>query len=174
MNCGGNGLVDGVASLLNNGCLDDLLDGVNLVGLGHCVWLGNLDGVRPWHVILGDDDFLNWNWIWDWNIDGDLVDVQFWLDASHCGGDPGVGAHWGEDPLLSDSVDGGGAVVPWCWGDDWGECCWDCWWSNGNGVLVTSGLSGDVGVGWGLFHRFASNNILVAIEDLARTNLDSS
>jgi len=100
VNCGGNGLVDSVAGLLNNGCFDNLLDGVNLVGLGHCVWLGNLNGVWPGNMLLGDDDFLNWNWIWDWDINGDLVDVQFRLDASHRGGDPGVGADWSEDPFL--------------------------------------------------------------------------
>ena len=40
-----SGLVDSDVVLVNHGGLDDLLDGVHLVGFGHGDGVGNFDGV---------------------------------------------------------------------------------------------------------------------------------
>ena len=53
---------------------------------------------------LVDDFTLNWNWVGDWDIDGDLVDLELRLDTGHPGADPGVGADWGKDLLLGDGI----------------------------------------------------------------------
>ena len=51
----GNGLVNGDVVLVNDGGLDNLLDGMDLVGLGNGIRLGNLNGVRFGNMFLNDD-----------------------------------------------------------------------------------------------------------------------
>ena len=51
----GNGLVNGDMVLVNDGGLDNLLDGMDLVGLGNGIRLGNLNGVRFGNMFLNDD-----------------------------------------------------------------------------------------------------------------------
>merc|ERR1712008_468655 len=55
----GNGLVDGNVVLVNDGGLDNLLDGVDLVGCGNGIGLGNLNGVGFGNMFLNDDFSLN-------------------------------------------------------------------------------------------------------------------
>jgi hypothetical protein len=95
-----NLLVDGVAGLLDDGSLDNLVDGVDLVGLSNSVGLGNLNGVGLGNVGLVDNLALNWDWVGDGEIDWDLVDLELWFNAGHLGGDLGVGANWSKDVFL--------------------------------------------------------------------------
>ena len=119
----GNGLVNGVAGLLNDWGLNNLVDGVDLVGLWDSVRLRDLNSVRLGNMGLVDDFTLNWNWVGDWDINGDLVDLELRLNSGHLGGDLGVGANWGKDLLLGDGISGSWSKVAGCWGDDgssWG------------------------------------------------------
>ena len=93
-------LVDGVAGLLDDGSLNNLVDGVDLVGLSNSVGLRNLNGVGLGNVGLVDNLALNWDWVGDGEIDWDLVDLELWFNAGHLGGDLGVGANWSQDVLL--------------------------------------------------------------------------
>merc|ERR1712012_723273 len=54
---GGNGnrLVDGNMVLVNDGGLNNLVDGVDLVGLGNSIGLGNLNGVGFGNMFLNND-----------------------------------------------------------------------------------------------------------------------
>ena len=58
----GNGLVDGNMVLVNDGGLDNLVDGVDLVGLGNGIGLGNLNGVGFGNMFLNNDFSLNRDW----------------------------------------------------------------------------------------------------------------
>jgi hypothetical protein len=93
-------LVDGVAGLLDDGSLNNLVDGVDLVGLSNSVGLRNLNGVGLGNMGLVDNLALNWDWVGDGEIDGDLVDLELGFDAGHLRGDLGVGANWSQDVLL--------------------------------------------------------------------------
>lgn len=110
----GNGLVNSVVGLLDDWGLNNLVDGVDLVGLSNWDWVGDLNGVRLGNVGLVDNLALNGEWDWNWDIDGDLVDLEFGLDAGHLGGDLGVSADWGKDLLLGDGVSGSRSKVAGC------------------------------------------------------------
>jgi hypothetical protein len=133
---GGNLLVDGVAGLLNDGGLDNLVDWVDLVGLGNWVGLLDLNGVGLGNVGLVDDLSLDWHWVWNWDIDGNTVHLEFGLNASDSWGDLGVSADGSENLLLSDGVSWSGSKVARCWGDDGGSGCGNCWWGNWNSGLA--------------------------------------
>ena len=96
----GNGLVNGVAGLLDDRGLNNLLDRVDLVGLGNSIGLRNLDGVGPGNLLLVDDFAFNRDWVRNGNVDGVLVDLELGLDAPDLRGDDGVGADRGRNPLL--------------------------------------------------------------------------
>merc|ERR1719410_2053908 len=155
--------------------LNDLLDGVDLVGSwdrdstgnGDLVWLGN----------MVDLDNLTGNGTWDSNRDINVVllYVQLWDNVGDLRSDPGVGSDGSSDLGLDYGVnwsrtswDRGrrnGSI--WCWGsrDDWG------WESLGlNEVL---GSSGNIG-GSGLRDGFLSgNNVVVASNNLLDSGLNS-
>jgi hypothetical protein len=97
---GTNLLVDSIARLLNDRSLNDLLDRVDLVGLGNSVGLRDINGVWLGYVGLVDNWTFNWDWVWNWDINRVLVDLELWFDASHLGSDSGVGADWSSNPLL--------------------------------------------------------------------------
>ncbi len=164
-------MVDGVAGLLNDGGLNNLVDGVDLVGLGNSVWLGNLNSVWLGNVGLVDNLPLDWDWVWNWDINGVTVDLEFGLNASHGGGDLGVSADGSEDLLLSNGVSGCWSKVAGCWGDDGGSWGWDCWGSNWNGDLAGLGLSGNVGVSGLLLKGFSGDDVLVTSKNLLGSNL---
>jgi len=145
---GHGGLVDGLVSGVDVRSLNDLLDGVDLVGLGHRdgTWHGDLVGGG--HVLVDDD--LTWGG--DWHVDGHvnvvLDHVELGNDLGDLGSDPGVGSHRGEDLLCDDGVSWGGALVGGRWGDgqerrggggDGGRC-------DGDGVDGVLGNASDVGV----------------------------
>ena len=100
----GNGLVDSVADLVNDRGINNLLYGVDLVGLWNWVRLGHFDGVGLLDVGLVDNLSFDWDWVWDWDIDWYPLDVEFWLDASHHWSDLGVGTNWGSNDLLEKNV----------------------------------------------------------------------
>ena len=120
----GNGLVNGVAGLLNDWGLNNLVDGVDLVGLWDSVRLRDLDGVGLGNMGLVDDLTLNRDWVGDWDIDWDLVDLELRLNAGHPRGDLGVSAHWGKDLLLSDGISGSWSIVTGSRGDDGSSRGW--------------------------------------------------
>ena len=103
--------MDGVVVLVNDGGIDDLVDGANLVGLGNWVGLLDLNGVGLGDVGLVDNLSLDWDWVWDWDIDGVPVDLELGFDASHLGGDLGVSPDWGEDLLLLTNLRGNFSLV---------------------------------------------------------------
>ena len=106
LDSGGNWLVDGVVVLVNDGGIDDLVNGADLVGLGNWVRLLDLNGVGLGNVGLVDNLSLDWDWVWDWDIDGVPVDLEFRFDASHLGGDLGVSPDGSEDLLLWNKFEG--------------------------------------------------------------------
>jgi len=120
----GNGLVDGVAGLLNDGGLNNLVDGVDLVGLGDGNWVGDLNGVGLGNMGLVDDLALNWDGVGDWDIDGNLVDLELGLDAGDLRSDLGVSANWGEDLLLGDGISGSWSKVAGSRGNDGSSWGW--------------------------------------------------
>merc|ERR1719464_1279802 len=69
----GNGLVDGNVVLVNDGGLDNLLDGVDLVGCGNGIGLGNLNGVGFGNMFLDDDFSLNGDGDGNGDLDGVFV-----------------------------------------------------------------------------------------------------
>merc|ERR1712133_208019 len=84
------GRVDIVGGVVDMGSLNNLLDGVHLVGGGH--------------MLVHDDLTLDGNG----NMDGDVNVVVLYIelgdDVGLLGSDPGVSPHGGEDPLLDHGV----------------------------------------------------------------------
>ena len=119
----GNWLVNGVAGLLNDWGLNNLVDGVDLVGLRDSVRLRDLNSVKLGNMGLVDDFTLNWICVGDWDINGDLDDQELRFDMGHLGVDLCVGANWGKDLLLGDGISGSWSKVAGCRWDDgssWG------------------------------------------------------
>jgi hypothetical protein len=99
-NSSGNLLMDGVAGLLNDWSLDYLMNGVDLIRFGDSIWLRNLNCVWLGNMSLVNNLFLDWNWVWNRNINRIPVDLEFWLNAPHSGGDLGVSADWSKNLFL--------------------------------------------------------------------------
>jgi len=151
---GGDGVVDSlldsdwvrdsVGLLLNDWGLDDVLDLVDLVGLGDSNWGWDLNVVWLGDVLVDNDLPLDWGWDRDWDSDLVLVDLQFRLDPGLLWGDDGVGPDWGQDALLGHGISWGWSQVDWCWWDgsiwSWGN--WGSW----DGQLLGDNLVG----GWGV------------------------
>lgn len=171
---GGNWLVDGVAGLLNDWGLNNLVDWVDLVGLGNWVGLFNLNGVGLGNVGLVDDLLLDWDWVGDWDLNGVTVDLEFGLDASHDWGDLGVGADWSGDLFLGNGISWSWAVVIYAGWDDWASWFWDDWWSNCDGVGVRLWLSSDVRVSGLLFNALSSDDVLVSGNNLLASDLNGA
>ena len=74
---------------------------------------------------------------------------------------------------LGDGVQRSGSVVPGCRWDHWANRGRDSWGSDGDGVLVGPGLSGDVGVSWGLLDRLSGDDVLVAVNNLLGSDLET-
>jgi len=102
------GRVDVVGGVVDMGGLNNLLDGVNLVGGGNGDSTGNSDLVRGGHMLVHDDLTLDGNG----NMDGDVNVVVLYIelgdDVGLLRGDPGVGPHGSKDLLLDNGVSGGG------------------------------------------------------------------
>jgi hypothetical protein len=110
----GNGLVNGDMVLVNDGGLDNLLDGMDLVGLGNGIRLGNLNGVRFGNMFLNDDFSLDGDGDGNRDLDGVFVDLKLGFDAGHFGCDDGMGSDGGRDFGDSDGISGCRSLVGGC------------------------------------------------------------
>lgn len=171
----GNSVVgSGVGGVMDNRLLNNLVDGVNLVGGGDRDGTGNLNLVGLGNVLLDNDLTLNG----DGDLDGDInvvfVDLELGHDVGLDRGDSGVSSHGSEDSLLGDGISGGGAKVYWCGGDGgvWGG-------GNGEGRRRESpglnnglGLAGDVAGGRLGDDLLVGLHVLVTGLDALGSNLD--
>merc|ERR1711935_243226 len=170
----GNGLVDGNVVLVNDGGLDNLLDGVDLVGCGNGIGLDNLNGVGFGNMFLNDDFSLNGDGDGNGDLDGVFVDSDFRFDSGHLRSDDSVGPDGSLDFGDGHSVSGCGSLVGWdCGdgsikggsGDDRG--------SEGDGVLRSLGGLSNVGVGKSLGDLRVLSVVVSSLDSLG-SNLDSS
>merc|ERR1719219_2149944 len=115
--CDGNGLVDGDMVLVNDGGLDNLLDGVDLVGLGNSIGLGNLNGVGFGNMFLNDDFSLNGDGDSNRDLDGVFVNLELRFDSGHLGSDDRVGPDGSLDFGDGNGISGCGSLVGGWWGD---------------------------------------------------------
>jgi hypothetical protein len=113
----GNGLVNGDVVLVNDGGLDNLLDGMDLVGLGNGIGLGNLNGVRFGNMFLNDDFSFDGDGDGNRDLDGVFVYLKLGFDAGHLGCDDRMGSDGGLDFGDGDGISWGGSLVGRCWGD---------------------------------------------------------
>ena len=126
--------------------LNDLLDGVNLVGSWDwdSTWDSNLIRLGD----MGDLDDLTGNGTWDsnWDINIVLLDIDLWDNVGILGGDSGVSSDGSKDSLLDNGVSGSRASWDRCRGDG-SIRCWgsrDDWSGKGNGVNKVLGRSGNI------------------------------
>ena len=101
-------VVGGVGGVVHMGGLNDLLDGVHLVGGGHRDGAGHGHVVGGGHVLVHDDLTLDGDGDVDGQVNVVVGDLDLGDDVGLLGGDPGVGPHGSKDPLLDNSVSGGG------------------------------------------------------------------
>jgi hypothetical protein len=174
----GEGSVMGVRGgvLSDDGSLDDLLDGMDRVGLGNVDSTGYIDGVRPLHVLLDNDLPLDGDGDVHLNVIGDTVHLELGLDDGPLGSHDGVGADGSEDPLLGDGVSRSGALVRGCGGDDEGNVAsiWEDRLGNREGGLGSLGGLSDVGVGLLRVERRACDVELASDLDLLGSDLDGA
>ena len=76
MGHGHGGLMDSDVMLVNDRGLDDMVDGVDLVGLRDGIGLGHLNGVGFGHVLLVDDFPFNGDGDGNGNLDFVFVDLE--------------------------------------------------------------------------------------------------
>merc|ERR1712055_671200 len=146
------GRVDVVGGVVDVGGLNNLLDGVDLVGGGNGNSTGNSDLVRGGHMLIHDDLTLDGNG----NMDGDVNVVVLYIDLGDdvglLGSDPGVGPHGSEDLLLDHGVSRSGSLVGGSRGDG----------SNVGGSVRDHGRASNAGYS-GLGDGFNSgNSVLVS------------
>jgi len=168
------GRVGGVGSVVDVRGLDDLLDGVDLVGSsdGDSPWDSNLIGGG--HVLVDDDLTGNRGWHMDGDINVVFLHIQLGNNVGGLGGDLDMGPHGGEDLLLGDGVSRSRSKVPGCRGDG-SQRCWgsrDGWGSNGHGDLGVLGSSSHIGSS-GLGDVLNSgNSVLVSSNNTLGSSLD--
>merc|ERR1719327_1379016 len=156
----GVGLICGVVDV---GSLNDLLDGVNLVGSWDMdgTWDGNL--IRLGN--MGDLDDLTWNGTWDSNGDINVVVlyIDLWDNVGDLRGDSGVGSH--------------GSRANWdgCWGDgsirSWGSR--DGRRGKSNGLNEVLGFSSNIRMGRLGDGLLSSNGVSMSSNNLLDSGLDS-
>jgi len=106
-----NGLVDSNMVLVNDRGLNNLLDGVNLVGLRNSIGLGNLNGVGFGNVFLNNDLSLDGDRDSNGDLNSVFVNLKLWFDTGHFGGDDGVGPDRCLDFGDGDSISRGRSLV---------------------------------------------------------------
>lgn len=170
-----SGLVDGDVVLVNHGGLDDLLDGVDLVGFGNGDGVRNLDGVGFGNMFFNNDLPFDRDGNSNGYFDFVFVHLKLGFDSLDLGSDSGVGADRCGDLLDGNGISGGGALVGGCGRDGsiWCRCGRDGGRSNGDGGLAGLGGSSLVGVGGGLVDRLFLG-VGVADLDGLRSNLDGT
>merc|ERR1719317_1275174 len=106
-----------ICGVVDVGSLNNLLDGVDLVGS----W--DMDGTWDGNIIrlgnMGDLDDLTGNGTWDSNRDINVVflDIDLWDNVGDLRGDSGVGSHGSSNLGLDNGVSGSRASWDGCWGD---------------------------------------------------------
>lgn len=158
--------------LVDHRGLDDLLDGVDLVGLGHRHGPGHLDVVGLGHVLGVDDGPLHGHGDGPRDLHGELVDLQLRLDPGQLGGDDGVGPAGGDDALLRHGVQGGRAQVDGGRRDGVGGGRGRQGGVKGHGVLAVGGRGLDHREGRRVVHGLTRLDVLVAHLDGAGPHLD--
>jgi len=170
-----NGLVDGDVVLVNDGGLDNLVDGVNLVGLGDSIGSGDLNGVGFGNMFLNNDFSLNWDGHGDRDLNGVFVHFKLGFNTGNLRGNVSVGPDGGSDSGDGNGVSGCRSLVGGCRGDGSirCRCSRDCWGSNGHGALGSLGGLSDVGVSRCLADLRVLSVGVSSLDSLG-TNLDSS
>lgn len=165
---GGNGVVGlSVSCVVDNGLLNNLMDGVDLVRGRDGDGTGNLNVVGLGNVLLDNDLSLNG----DRNLDGDinviLVDLELRNNVGLDRGDPGVSSHRCKDLLLDNGISGSRSKVDGCRGDS-SICNRSC---RDNGSGKSSGLNKVLGCTSNIRVGSLGNNLLVGL-DILVTGLD--
>jgi len=170
----GNGLVDGNMVLVNDGGLDNLVDGVDLVGLGNGIGLGNLNGVGFGNMFLNNDFSLDRDGDRLGDLNSVFVDCEFRNNSGHLGCDVSVGSDRGLDFGDGNGVSGCRSLVGGCWGNSIGKrgIGDDRGRELDSALRIFSRLS-NVSVGSSL-GDFRVLSILVSSLDTLGSNLDSS
>jgi len=140
---GGVGLVCGVVDMRG---LNDLLDGVNLVGSWDWDGTGNGDLIRLGDMLVDNDLTGNGTWDSNWDINVVFLDIDLWDDVGDLGSDSGVSSDWSSNSGLDNSVSRGrssGNGSRWdgsirCWGNG------DSWRGKGNSVNKVLGSTSDI------------------------------
>jgi len=166
------GLVSGVVHV---GSLNNLLDGVDLVGSSN--WDSTRDGnvIGSSNVLVDCDDTLNRSGHMDWDINIVLLDIDLRDDVGGLGGDPGVGPHWGKNLLLDNGVSGGRSSWDWSWGDGSIRCrgSWDCWWWQSNSLNKVLGSTSSIRNSWLRNVLNTSHNMLMSSYNRLDSGLDN-
>jgi len=161
-----------VCSVVDMGGLNDLLDGVDLVGSSN--WDGTWDSnvIRSSNMLVDSDDTFNWGWDMDRDINIVLLYVDLRDDVGGLGSDPGVSPDRGEDLLLDNGVSRGNTSWNRCWGDGsircWGS--WDHWGGQSNSLNKVLGSTSSIRDSW-------LGNVLNTADSVSMTTdnrLDSS
>merc|ERR1719477_350038 len=163
-----------ICGVVDVGSLNDLLDGVNLVGSWDMdgTWDGNL--IRLGN--MGDLDDLTGNGTWDSNGDINVVflDIDLRDNVGDLRGDSGVGSHGSSDLGLDNGVSGSRAS----WDRSWGDGSIRCWGSRdggrgkSNGLNKVLGLSSNVRMGRLGDGLLSSNGVSMSSNNLLDSSLD--
>jgi len=148
MVCNGNGLVDSDVVLVNHGGLDNLVDGVNLVGLGNGIRLGNFNGVGFGNMFQNNDFSLNGNGHGDRDLNNVLFHFKLGFNTGDLWGDNGVGPDGGCDSGDGNGISGCRSLVGGCRGK--GKvgcgCSGEYWGCNGHSALRSLSGFSNIGV----------------------------
>merc|ERR1712180_293250 len=158
------GRVDVVGGVVDMGGLNNLLDGVDLVGGGNGNSTGNSDLIRSGHMLVHDDLTLDGNGDMDGDVNVVVLYIELGDDVGLLGSDPGVGPHGGEDLLLDHGVSRSGSLVGGSRGDgsNVGGSVRDHGRGKGTGLHGVHGRSSNAGYS-GLGDGFNSgNSVLVS------------
>merc|ERR1712002_763758 len=167
---GGVGLIGGSVDV---GLLNDLVDGVHLVGGRDSDGPGDLNVVGLGDV-LGDDDIsVDGDGHVDGHIDVVFVHLELGNDVGLDRGDDGVGPHGGSDLPDGDGISGSGSSWDRCRGDGSKRCrgSRDDGGGQSSGLNEVLGSGGSVRVGRLGDHLLANLVVLVAGLDSLGTDL---
>jgi len=173
--CDGNRLVDGDMVLVNDGGVNNLVDGVDLVGCGYGIGLGDLNGVGFGNMYVNDDFSLNGNGHSNGDLDDVFVNLELRNDLGHLGSDDRVGPDGSLDFGDGNGISGCGSPVDGGCGDgSIGERgSGDKWSGEGHSALRALGGFSNVGVCWGLADLRVLSEVMSSLDSLG-SNLDSS
>lgn len=174
MVCNGNGLVDGDMVLVNHRGFDNLMDRVNLVGLGNGIRLGNFNGVGFGNMFLNNDFSLNGNGHGNRDLYDIFVHLKLGFNTGDCWGDNGVGPDRCSNSGDGNGISGCGSLVGGCRGNSkvGCGCSRDYWGCNGHGALGSlSGFSNESVSG--CLANFSMLGISVSSLDSLGAHLDS-